>query len=87
MKNSYLKKIISGGQTGADRAGLDAAMELNIPIGGWCPKGRKAEDGPIDKKYPLQETKLGDYKVKTGLNVKDSDGTIIFTLGKPTDAT
>jgi len=82
-----LKKIISGGQTGVDRAGLDAAMELNIPTGGWCPKGRKAEDGPIDKKYPLQETKSGDYKVRTNLNVKESDGTIIFTIGKPTGGT
>ena len=56
-----LKKIVSGGQSGVDRAGLDAALELNITIGGWCPKGRRAEDGPIDKKYPLQETKSGDY--------------------------
>ena len=82
-----LKKIVSGGQTGADRAGLDAAMELNIPTGGWCPKGRKAEDGPIDEKYPLQETKSGDYKVRTNLNVKESDGTLIFTIGKPTGGT
>ena len=82
-----LKKIISGGQTGVDRAGLDAAMELNIPVGGWCPKGRKAEDGPIDKKYPHQETTSGDYSVRTGLNVKDSDGTLIFTIGKPTGGT
>jgi len=79
-----LDKIISGGQTGADRAGLDAAMELNIPIGGWCPKGRKAEDGPIADKYPLQETTSGDYRVRTEKNVKDSEGTIIFTIGKPT---
>ncbi len=82
-----LKKIISGGQTGVDRAGLDVAMELNIPTGGWCPKGRKAEDGPINKKYPLQETKSGGYKVRTGLNVKKSDGTLIFTTGKPTGGT
>ena len=80
-------KIISGGQTGADRAGLDAAMELNIPVGGWCPKGRKAEDGPIDNKYPLQETTSGDYRVRTERNVKESDGTLIFTIGKPTGGT
>jgi hypothetical protein len=85
--NICLTKIISGGQTGADRAGLDAAMELNIPIGGWCPKGRKAEDGPIVEKYPLQETTLGDYRVRTEKNVKESDGTIIFTIGKPTGGT
>ena len=84
---SLLNKIISGGQTGADRAGLDAAMEMNIPVGGWCPKGRKAEDGPIDEKYPLQETESGDYRVRTGLNVKESDGTIIFSKGKPTGGT
>ena len=87
MKNLFLKKIISGGQTGADRAGLDAAIELNIPIGGWCPKGRKAEDGPIDEKYPLQETTSGDYRVRTERNVKESDGTFIFTMGKPTGGT
>ena len=85
--NICLKKIISGGQTGADRAGLDAAIELNIPVGGWCPKGRKAEDGPIDDKYPLQETTSGDYRVRTERNVKESDGTIIFTIGKPTGGT
>ena len=84
---SNIKKIISGGQTGADRAGLDAAIESNIPVGGWCPKGRKAEDGPIDEKYPLQETKSGDYRVRTEKNVKESDGTIIFTIGKPTGGT
>ena len=82
-----LKKIISGGQTGADRAGLDAAMEMNIPVGGWCPKGRKSEDGPIDNKYPLQETTSGDYRVRTERNVKESDGTLIFTIGKPTGGT
>ncbi|MCD6446738.1 MAG: putative molybdenum carrier protein, partial [Candidatus Marinimicrobia bacterium] len=82
-----MTKIISGGQTGADRAGLDAAMELNIPVGGWCPKGRKSEDGPIDNKYPLQETTSGDYRVRTERNVKESDGTLIFTLGKPTGGT
>ena len=50
-----IKKIISGGQTGADRAALDVAIKLNIPHGGWVPKGRLAEDGPIDPKYQLQE--------------------------------
>lgn len=52
-----------------------------------CPKGRKAEDGPIDKKYPLQETGSGDYRVRTEMNVKESDGTLILSKGKPTDGT
>lgn len=50
-----LTKIVSGGQTGVDRAALDLALELGIPCGGWCPPGRMAEDGPIDARYPLQE--------------------------------
>ena len=80
-------KVISGGQTGADRAGLDVALEMGLMIGGWCPKGRKAEDGPIDEKYPLQETGSDEYRVRTELNVLDSDGTLIFTLGKPAGGT
>ncbi|MGZ3605599.1 MAG: YpsA SLOG family protein, partial [Thermodesulfobacteriota bacterium] len=51
-----IERIISGGQTGVDRAALDVALELSISCGGWCPKGRKAEDGPIDTYYPLRET-------------------------------
>lgn len=82
-----IKKIVSGGQTGADRAGLDAAIEMSITIGGWCPKGRKAEDGPIDDRYPLQETTSGDYRIRTERNVKESDGTVIFSKGKPTGGT
>jgi len=54
-------KIISGGQTGVDRAALDVALEFGIPCGGWCPKDRKAEDGPIDPRYPLKETKSPNY--------------------------
>jgi hypothetical protein len=56
-----IAKLISGSQTGVDRAALDAALELNIPCGGWCPKGRKAEDGPIDARYPLAETPSASY--------------------------
>lgn len=74
-------KIISGGQTGADRAGLDFALEKGIPCGGYCPKGRIAEDGPIDVKYPLTEMASKDYLVRTKKNVQEADGTIIFTLG------
>ena len=74
--------IISGGQTGVDRAALDFAMEHNIPCGGWCPKGRLAEDGMIDEKYPLKETSTSLYVVRTRLNVEDSDGTLILHEGE-----
>jgi hypothetical protein len=80
-------KIISGGQTGVDRAALDAALEFGIPAGGWCPRGRKAEDGPLDAKYPLKETDSDDYSVRTERNVCDSDGTLIITRGRPTGGT
>ena len=80
-------KIISGGQTGVDRAALDFALEHGIPTGGWCPKGRKAEDGPIPSPYPLRETSSTDYRVRTEKNVTDSDGTLILTLGKLTGGT
>ncbi len=73
-------KIISGGQTGADRAALDWAMAHGFPHGGWCPKGRKAEDGPIDQRYALRETPGEDYSQRTAWNVRDSDGTVIFSL-------
>ena len=82
-----VRKIVSGGQTGADRAALDVALELGIPCGGWCPKGRKAEDGPIPNKYPLQETPSGDYVQRTEWNVRNSSGTLVVTRGKPTGGT
>jgi hypothetical protein len=75
-------KIISGGQTGADRAGLDWAIKHGVPHGGWCPKGRRAEDGPIDGRYRLKETPSSDYLQRTERNVRDSDGTVIFSVGK-----
>ena len=74
--------IVSGGQTGADRAGLDFAISNNIPHGGWCPKGRKAEDGVISSAYQLQETPSDDYIQRTEWNARDSDGTVIFTMAK-----
>jgi predicted Rossmann-fold nucleotide-binding protein len=61
-------KIISGGQTGTDRAGLDAAMEAGIPVGGYCPKGRPAEDGTVPDKYPLIELTKGGYPARTEPN-------------------
>lgn len=57
-----VEKIISGGQTGADRGGLDAAIALGIPHGGWCPKGRRAEDGKVPKRYRLRETSGANYQ-------------------------
>ena len=76
-----IKKIISGGQTGADIAGLDAAIKLGIPYGGWIPKGRLTEDGPLSEKYLLQEMTTASYPKRTAQNVIDSDGTVIFTYG------
>jgi len=74
-----LEKIISGGQTGADRAALDFALAANIPHGGWCPLGRIAEDGPIPEKYHLEETPAENYSLRTEWNVRDSEGTVIFS--------
>ena len=76
-----IKKIISGGQTGADRAGLDIAIVLNIPHGGWIPKGRKTEDGPLSPKYHLKETSSAKYPPRTERNILDSDGTLIIAYG------
>lgn len=75
-----IKKIISGGQTGVDRAALDFALSSDIACGGWCPKGRKAEDGIISGKYPLKETNSTEYKERTELNVRSADGTLILYL-------
>jgi len=82
-----IKKIISGGQTGADRAALDFALKFNIPHGGWIPKGRLSEDGPLPDKYELQEMPTSSYPKRTEQNVIDSDGTLIFSRGKPTGGT
>jgi len=79
-----VKKIISGGQTGADRAALDFAIKHKIPHGGWVPKGRIAEDGPLDKNYRLTEMPTTSYQKRTEMNVIGSDGTIIFSHGRLT---
>src|SRR5271170_7581504 len=82
MTASYRpSRIISGGQTGADRGGLETALYLGIEIGGWCPYGRRAEDGRIPDKYTLRETASVAYNERTLLNVRDSDATVVFTLG------
>lgn len=73
-------KIVSGGQTGADQAGLDWAIAHEVPHGGWCPKGRRSENGPIDLKYLLKESPNRKYLERTEWNVRDSDATVIFTL-------
>ena len=76
-----LQKIISGGQTGVDRAALDFALARGIPHGGWCPKHRRAEDGPIDGRYQLKETPSANYVQRTEWNARDSDGTVVFSIG------
>lgn len=81
------EKVISGGQTGVDRAALDVALELGVPAGGWCPKGRKAEDGSLASRYPLTETPSEEYWQRTEWNVRDSDGTLVLTRGAPTEGT
>ena len=77
--------IVSGGQTGVDRAAWDVAIELGFPIGGWVPKGRLAEDGRISERYAgLREAESADYPVRTKLNVRDSDATLIISGGSLT---
>jgi hypothetical protein len=83
----HIRKIVSGGQTGVDRAALDVARELKLERGGWCPRGRLAEDGYIPDEYPLQETATSVYAERTELNVKDSDGTLVLTCGSPSGGT
>ena len=72
------RKIVSGGQTGVDRAALDFALANGVRHGGWCPKGRHAEDGVLDEKYNLHETPRRDYRQRTRWNVRDSDGTLVI---------
>jgi hypothetical protein len=75
-----IDKIISGGQTGADRAALDFAIAHGIPHGGWCSRGRIAEDGVIADQYQLAETPSADSSQRTEWNVRGSDGTVIFSI-------
>jgi hypothetical protein len=75
-------KIVSGGQTGVDRAALDTAIALGIPHGGWCPRGRLAEDGVIPSRYRLAESDSPAYEVRTEQNVVDSDATLILSRGE-----
>src|SRR6266566_869174 len=75
-----VEKIISGGQSGADRAALDFALAHDIPHGGWCPRGRRTEDGALEERYELRETPDAEYSQRTDWNVRDSDGTVIFSI-------
>ena len=75
-----VERIASGGQTGVDRAALDYAIAHGIPHCGWCPRGRLAEDGALDAAYALRETPEAEYPQRTEWNVRDSDGTVIFTI-------
>jgi hypothetical protein len=79
-----LKKVISGGQTGADQAGLDVALKLGIPHGGWIPKGRMTEEGPLPERYDLQEMPTESYPKRTEQNILGADGTLIVSHGKLT---
>lgn len=86
-QNRLRLEVISGGQTGVDRAALDAAMELGLSVGGWCPRDRRSEDGAVPGRYPLKETTARSYAVRTEWNVRDSDGTLILVLNKISSGT
>lgn len=77
-----IARIVSGGQTGVDRAALDAALALGLPCGGWCPRGRLAEDGVVPPRYSLLETPDAEYAQRTEWNVRDSDGTLVLKWGR-----
>lgn len=81
------QRIISGGQTGVDRAALDVAGELGIARGGWCPAGRRAEDGLIPAHYPLCETPGRGYAQRTEWNVRDADATLVLAAAAPAGGT
>ena len=83
-----VSKIVSGGQTGADQGALEAALEVGFKYGGWVPKGRKTENGPLDAKFDqMTEMSSADYLKRTEQNVIDSDATVVFTHGEPTGGT
>jgi hypothetical protein len=79
--------IVSGGQTGVDRAALDLALRLGLACGGWIPKGRRTDDGVLPPRYPLRETPHRGYPERTRRNVLEADATLIVTRGAPTGGT
>jgi len=87
MSHPLIRKIVSGGQTGVDRAALDVAIFLDIDHGGWCPAGRRSENGLIPSIYQLKQTQSRDYAVRTEQNVVDSDGTLILYVEQMTGGT
>jgi predicted Rossmann fold nucleotide-binding protein DprA/Smf involved in DNA uptake len=82
-----IARIVSGGQSGVDRAALDAALAARLPCGGWCPRGRRAEDGPIPPHYPMTELATYSYAARTKRNVADSDATLVLLAGTATGGT
>lgn len=82
-KNNYTapQLILAGGQTGVDRAALDWAIDMGIAHGGWCPRGRTAQDGPLPERYKLKETEATGYSQRTRMNVRDADATLIIHHG------
>lgn len=87
MSHPLIQKIVSGGQTGVDRAALDVAISLNIDHGGWCPAGRRSEEGRIPDIYRLRPTQSRNYAVRTEQNVVDSDGTLILYFARMSSGT
>lgn len=81
--DSAVRRIVSGGQTGADRGGLDAARDLGLEQGGFCPRGRRAEDGAVPDTYPVVELATRSYPARTRANVEHSDATVVFSIGPP----
>ncbi len=79
--------VISGGQTGVDRGALDAALDVGVLCGGWCPAGRSAEDGTIPRRYPVTELDDAGYEERTQKNVEDSDGTLVISFGRASGGT
>lgn len=82
-----VQRIVSGGQTGVDRGALEAALSIGVAHGGWCPRGRRAEDGRVPLRYDLRETDSSRYDIRTEKNILDSDATLIIHQGPLTAGT
>ncbi len=83
LQSWYLRKIISEGETGVDRAALDVALDLHLPCGGYCPHDRRAEDGRIAARYPLTETESPDHGDAARLNIKSADAVLLLYVRQP----